>query len=78
MVVSYGTGTMVCGVLSTTETVCEQMLEKKRERRESDRAFRERGDKGLEIDEGTLMGGGDSFRAQWVFLLHHPLPSCAH
>lgn len=45
----------------------ERMLEKKQERRESDRAFRERGDEGLEIDEGTLMGGGDSFRARWVF-----------
>ena len=44
----------------------ERMLEKKRERREGDRAFREKGDEGLEIDEGTLMGGGDSFKAQWV------------
>jgi len=42
----------------------ERMLEKKRERRESDRGFREKGDEGLEMDEGTLMGGGDSFRAQ--------------
>ncbi|KAH9968809.1 hypothetical protein BC827DRAFT_1263297 [Russula dissimulans] len=42
----------------------ERMLEKKRERRESDRTFRERGDEGLEMDEGTLMGGGDSFKAQ--------------
>jgi hypothetical protein len=48
----------------------ERMLEKKRERREGDRAFRERGDQGLEMDEGTLMGGGDSFKAQWVFQLH--------
>jgi hypothetical protein len=45
----------------------ERMLEKKRERREGDRAFRERGDEGLDIDERTLMGGGDSFKAQWVF-----------
>lgn len=44
----------------------ERMLEKKRERREGDRAFREKGDEGLEVDEGTLMGGGDSFKAQWV------------
>jgi len=44
----------------------ERMLEKKRERREGDRSFRERGDEGLDIDEGTLMGGGDSFKAQWV------------
>jgi hypothetical protein len=44
----------------------ERMLEKKRERREGDRAFRERGDEGLDVDEGTLMGGGDSFKAQWV------------
>ncbi|KAI9512894.1 hypothetical protein F5148DRAFT_972902 [Russula earlei] len=42
----------------------ERMLEKKRERRESDRTFRERADEGLEMDEGTLMGGGDSFKAQ--------------
>jgi len=42
----------------------ERMLEKKQERRESDRTFRERGDEGLEMDEGTLMGGGDSFKAQ--------------
>jgi len=42
----------------------ERMLEKKRERREGDRAFREKGDEGLEVDEGTLMGGGDSFKAQ--------------
>ena len=45
----------------------ERMLEKKRERRESDRTFREKGDEGLEMDEKTLMGGGDSFKAQWVF-----------
>jgi hypothetical protein len=50
----------------------ERMLEKKRERREGDRAFREKGDEGLDIDEGTLMGGGDSFKAQWVtFLASH-------
>lgn len=42
----------------------ERMLEKKRERREGDRAFRGRGDEGLEVDEGTLMGGGDSFKAE--------------
>ncbi|KAI0304729.1 hypothetical protein BC826DRAFT_11310 [Russula brevipes] len=41
----------------------ERMLEKKRERRDGDRAFRERGDEGLELDEGTLMGGGDGFKA---------------
>lgn len=46
----------------------ERMLEKKRERREGDRAFRERGDEGLEVDEGMLLGGGDSFKAQWVQL----------
>lgn len=51
----------------------ERMLEKKRERREGDRAFRERGDEGLDVDEGTLMGGGDSFKAQWVLpcIIHH-------
>ncbi|KAH9486157.1 hypothetical protein JR316_0000221 [Psilocybe cubensis] len=42
----------------------EGMLEKKKMRREGDRAFRERGDEGLELDESTLMGGGDSFREQ--------------
>lgn len=42
----------------------ERMLEKKRERRDGDRAFREKGDEGLDVDEGTLMGGGDSFKAQ--------------
>jgi len=42
----------------------ERMLEKKRERREGDRSFRERGDEGLDIDEGTLLGGGDSFKAR--------------
>ena len=51
----------------------ERMLEKKRERREGDRAFRERGDEGLDADEGTLMGGGDSFKAQWVTPFHHPI-----
>ncbi|KAJ2924361.1 hypothetical protein H1R20_g12741, partial [Candolleomyces eurysporus] len=42
----------------------EAMLEKKRAKRENDRAFRERGDDGLEADESTLLGGGDSFQAQ--------------
>ena len=42
------------------------MLEKKKARREADRSFRERGDEGLELDEDTLMGGGDSFKAQCV------------
>lgn len=41
----------------------EGMLEKKRARRESDRAFRERGDDGYEADESTLLGG-DSFKDQ--------------
>jgi hypothetical protein len=41
----------------------EGMLEKKRVKRENDRAFRERGDDGFhEVDEGTLLGGGDSFK----------------
>jgi len=47
----------------------EGMLEKKAVRRESDRAFREKGDEGLEVDEGTLMGGGDNFQAMWVVLV---------
>ncbi|KAG6380645.1 hypothetical protein JVT61DRAFT_5011 [Boletus reticuloceps] len=42
----------------------EGMLEKKRARRENDRAFREKGDDGYEADESTLLGGGDSFRDQ--------------
>ncbi|KAI6120962.1 hypothetical protein EDD16DRAFT_1573863 [Pisolithus croceorrhizus] len=40
----------------------EAMLEKKRARRENDKAFREKGDEGLEADESTLLGGGDSFK----------------
>ena len=44
----------------------EGMLEKKRAKRENDRAFRERGDDGLELDESTLLGGGDSFKDQCV------------
>lgn len=41
----------------------EGMLEKKKVKREGDRAFREKGDDGfMEADEGTLMGGGDSFK----------------
>lgn len=47
----------------------EGMLEKKRARREGDRAFREKGDDGFEADEATLLGGGDSFKERWVFLL---------
>jgi hypothetical protein len=39
------------------------MLEKKRAKRDDDKAFRERGDDGfVEADEKTLMGGGDSFK----------------
>lgn len=38
------------------------MLEKKRAKRESDKAFREKGDDGMEADDKTLMGGGESFR----------------
>jgi hypothetical protein len=48
------------------------MLEKAL-KRESDRAFREKGDEGLEVDEGTLMGGGDSFQAMWVCVLAAPV-----
>jgi hypothetical protein len=51
----------------------EGMLEKKALKRESDRAFREKGDEGLEVDEGTLMGGGDSFQAMWVCVLAAPV-----
>lgn len=55
-------------VVGPKESGREGQLEKKRVKRENDKAFRERGDDaGLEVDEGTLMGGGDSFQAQWVF-----------
>ena len=47
----------------------EGMLEKKRAQRENDRAFRERGDEGLELDESTLMGGGSSFKDECVAIL---------
>ena len=42
----------------------EGMLEKKKLKRENDRDFRDKTDEGLEIDEKTLMGGDDSFKAQ--------------
>ena len=46
------------------------MLEKKRARREGDRAFREKGDDGfVEADEKTLLGGGDSFRERYVIII---------
>jgi hypothetical protein len=48
----------------------EGMLEKKRARREDDRAFREKGDDGFEADESTLLGGGDSFRDQYALSIH--------
>jgi hypothetical protein len=45
----------------------EGMLEKKRARREGDKAFREKGDDGfVEADETTLMGGGDSFKERYA------------
>lgn len=44
----------------------EGQLEKKRAKRENDRAFREKGDDGLEMDEKSLLGGGDSFKAAYV------------
>ncbi|CAK5264397.1 unnamed protein product, partial [Mycena citricolor] len=42
----------------------EGMLEKKRAKRESDRAFRDKADEGLEADESVLIGSGDSFKDQ--------------
>ena len=43
------------------------MLEKKKVQREGDRAFREaKDDSFAEIDDSTLMGGGDSFQARYV------------
>lgn len=52
-------------VVGPKEVGREGMLEKKRARRENDRAFREKGDDGHEADESTLMGGGDSFKDQY-------------
>ncbi|EMD42346.1 hypothetical protein CERSUDRAFT_148113 [Gelatoporia subvermispora B] len=49
-------------VVGPKEVGREGMLEKKRAKRETDRAFREKGDDGLDMDDSTLMGGGDSFR----------------
>lgn len=52
----------------------EGMLEKKRARREGDRAFREKGDDGfVEADEKTLLGGGDSFRERCVLSFQSPI-----
>lgn len=49
----------------------EGMLEKKRVKREGDRAFREKGDDGfVEADEKTLLGGGDSFKERCVIYFH--------
>ena len=47
----------------------EALLEKKRAKRESDRSFRDGRDEGFEVDESTLLGGGDSFREQYVLVL---------
>ncbi|EKM61797.1 uncharacterized protein PHACADRAFT_24938 [Phanerochaete carnosa HHB-10118-sp] len=49
-------------VVGPKEVGREGMLEKKRARREADRAFKEKGDDGFEADESTLMGGGDGFQ----------------
>ncbi|TDL26373.1 hypothetical protein BD410DRAFT_518447 [Rickenella mellea] len=47
------------------ETGREGQMEKKRVKREEGRAIRDAKDDGLaEIDESTLMGGGDSFKAR--------------
>ena len=44
------------------------MLEKRRVKRENDKAFREKGDDGfIETDDHTLMGGGDSFKERYEF-----------
>ena len=50
------------------EVGCERMLEKKRERREGDRAFRDRGDEGLEVDKGMLMGVGIASKPSEYFV----------
>jgi hypothetical protein len=39
---------------------------RRNEQRENGRPFREGGDDGLELDESTLLGGGDSFKDQCV------------
>lgn len=52
-------------IVGPKETGRDGMLEKKRMKREGDRAFRDAKDDGLdEVDDKTLMGGGDSFRAR--------------
>jgi len=51
-------------IVGPKEVGREGMLEKKRAKRENDRVFRDKGDEGLEADESTLMGGGDSFKQQ--------------
>lgn len=49
----------------------EGMMEKKRAKRDNDKAFREKGDDGfVEADEKTLLGGGDSFRERFVLMRH--------
>ena len=56
-------------VVGPREVGKERLLEKKRERRDNDKAFREKGDDGFpEADEGTLMGGGDSFKERYVLM----------
>ena len=49
-------------VVGPKEVGREGMLEKKRARREADRGYREKGDDGFDMDDSTLMGGGDSFQ----------------
>lgn len=45
----------------------EAQLEKRRAQRDNDRAFREEKESGgLEVDETTLMGTGDSFKDAYV------------
>ena len=55
--------TEVCHKFETKEL---QQEAQKRARREADRSFRDKGDDGFEADESTLLGGGDSFRDQYV------------
>ncbi|KAF7791068.1 hypothetical protein EIP86_002029 [Pleurotus ostreatoroseus] len=49
-------------VVGPKEVGREGMLEKKRARREADKSYREKGDDGFDMDDSTLMGGGDSFQ----------------
>lgn len=57
--------TRVEDLVGPKEVGREGMLEKKRVKRDGDRSFRDaKDDSFAEVDESTLMGGGDSFKAR--------------